>query len=417
MRRFSFPPEVVGGVALVSSLLFLLAYHLIFVLFHRYDWGQPVVKLLCFESLAALILGVALGRPGHEARLPAWVFQVEIAAAAALLLWETVRAAGLVKTGLAMGMNDLGETTEYAARLLFSEHKNPFDEYVAKNGSDPQYWGYKYGPTMIVAYALAAVWPHGVGLKITNAIYLLATVAVVGYLGRGTPGGSGTRAATDARPDERGLSRAAGVAAGAWAAVLALLPERLYLETFNQGAQDVFTILLLLVSIACVGRRWWFAAGLAAGLSFSSRSAPGAFLLVLFVRRRIPLRLAVGVAVGLLPFVPFVIWDGPALVRNMFLFHSFKTYDGTSLYSVTPAELHPLFSVFQAVVVVGIGLVGFRRPLEPRQLLGSMTLLLIAIEVSYREMHGNHLLWFMPTVAVILGWGRHGLTRLVPSRP
>lgn len=426
MKRPSIPPPLLGGLALASSAFFVLAYHFIFVLFHQYDWGQPFVKLACFESLAGLILALALWRPGRDAPLPRWVFSVELALAAALLLWELVRAVGLFRTGLATGMNDLGDTTRDAARLLFSEHKNPFAEQVAKNGDDPAYWGYKYGPTMIFAYALAGVWPNGLGLKITNAIYLAATAGVVAYLGGWAPFG----AASDARagtpnprgPGVQGASVAAGphpraertarLAAAGWACALAILPQRLYLETFNQGAQDIFTILLLLVSIACVGRGWWLLAGLAAGLSFSSRSAPGAFLLVLFVRRRIPPRLVLGVALGLLPFVPFLMWNAPALVRNMILFHSFKTWDGTSLYSVTPRELHPLFSVFQAVVIAVMVAVGFRRRLEARQLLVMLTLLLIAIEVSYREMHGNHLIWFMPTAALAFAWGRHGLTRI-----
>ncbi|HEY4186522.1 MAG TPA: glycosyltransferase 87 family protein [Polyangia bacterium] len=386
---------------LASSALMFLSFHFIFALFHRYDWGQPFVKLACFETLVLLIVAVGFNRGGAGAEGSRVEVSIELVAASALLAWELVRAAQLFGHGLDTGMNDLGETTEHAARLLFVEHKNPFREVVAPIGNDPAYFGYKYGPTMIFAYALAGFVGHGVGLKVTNAIYLLATCGVVAYLAGWTKRDEGT-------PPPRPQARAA---AAIWACALSLLPERLYHETFNQGAQDVFVIFLVLLSAAFVARKQWLLAGLVASLSFSARFAPGAFLLVLFLRRRIPPRLIVGGALGMLPFVPFLLWDAPAVVRNVFLFHSFKAYDSTSLYSVTPPELHWLFSAFQAAAVIVIVALSFRRAIEARPLVVFVTLLLIAIEISYREMHGNHLIWFMPTVAVIFAWGRHELPR------
>lgn len=391
---------------LVSSVLIAVAYHLIFLLFHRYDWGQPVVKLACFETLALMILALGFGRgaPGRE--VSRVVLSIEVVAASALLVWDLTQAVSFIRAGFHEGMNDLGWTTENAARYLFVDHTNPFVRSVAPIGNDPAYFGYKYGPTMIFAYALAGFLTQGVGLKIMNIVYCVATAAVVAYLAGWAPRTAGARA----------QAPVARVTAALWACALAFLPARLYHETFDQGAQDIFTIFTVLLSIAFVARKRWLLAGLVAGLSFSSRFAPGAFLLVLFLRRRVPPRLIVGVALGMLPFVPFLLWNAPALIRNVFLFHSFKAYDSTSLYSVTPVDLHFLFSVFQAAATVAAVAWGFRRSLEARSLLSVSTLLLIAIEVSYREMHGNHLIWFMPASAVILAWGRHELPGLLAGR-
>ena len=391
---------------LVSSALIVLAYHLIFVLFHRYDWDQPFVKLACFEALALLVLAFGFGRGTPRRELPPVVLSVETVAAAALLLWEIARAVPLIRAGLHAGMNDLGWTTEHAAQALFVDHANPFQRPVAPIGTDPAYFGYKYGPTMLFAYALAGFLTGGVGLKLMNVIYCLATGLVVAYLA------GWTARAPGARPSPLGER----VSAALWACAMTFLPERLYHETFSQGAQDIFPIFMVLLSAAFVARKQWLLAGLMAGLSFSARFAPGVFLLVLFVRRRIPPRLIVGVALGLLPFLPFLLWNAPALIRNVFLFHSFKAYDSTSLYSVTPVELHFLFSVFQALSVALAVALGFRRAIEARPLVTFVTLVLIAIEVSYREMHGNHLIWFMPTVAVIFAWGRHDLPGLLSAR-
>jgi hypothetical protein len=196
---------------------------------------------------------------------------------------------------------------------------------------------------------------------------------------------------------------------------LVLLPERFHHELFNQGAVDMFPVMLLVAAMLCVRRGWWLAAGLVAGLSFSAKFSPAAFLLVLFVRRHIAPRLVLGAALGLLPFAPFLVWDAPSLVRNVFLFHSGKAFDNTSLYSVTPPELHYLFTTFQVAAVALVVAINFERPLELRSLVGCFALLLIAIEVSYREMHGNHLVWFVPVVALSLTWYRHWLTRWLPA--
>ena len=391
---------------LVSSGLIVVAYHLIFVLFHRYDWDQPFVKLACFEVLALLVLALGFGQgaPSHEAHRV--VLSVEIAAAIALLLWEVARAVPLIRSGLHAGMNDLGWTTQNAVKALFVEHANPFQRPVAPIGTDPAYFGYKYGPTMLFAYALAGFLPGGMGLKVMNVVYCLATGLVVAYLAGWTPRASGGRPHPLA---ER-------VSAALWACAMTFLPERLYHETFSQGAQDIFPIFMVLLSAAFVARKQWLLAGLMGGLSFSARFAPGVFLLVLFLRRRIPPRLIVGVALGVLPFVPFLLWNAPALIRNVFLFHSFKAYDSTSLYSVTPRELHFLFPLFQALSVAVAVALCFRRAIQARPLVTFLTLVLIAIEISYREMHGNHLIWFMPTVAVIFAWGRHDLPGLLSAR-
>src|SRR3569623_2756937 len=203
-----------------------------------------------------------------------------------------------------------------------------------------------------------------------NIVYCLATAAVVADLAGWTPRASG------ARPQPLGER----VSAALLACAMTFLPERLYHETFNQGAQDIFPIFMVLLSAAFVARKQWLLAGLLAGLSFSARFAPGAFLLVLYLRRRIPPRLIVGGVLGLLPFVPFLLWNPAAQLRNVFLFHGFKAYDATSLYSVTPVELHFLFSVFQAAAVAQAVTLSFRRTIEARHLLAFVTLLLIAIE-------------------------------------
>ena len=235
-------------------------------------------------------------------------------------------------------------------------------------------------------------------MKISNLVYLAVSIGLLGWL------------AVRTEPSSRRY-RCLRWAPAAVVAALVLLPDRLHYELFTQGAVDMFPVMLLIAAVTFVRQRRWLSAGLMVGLSFSAKFSPAAFLLILFVRRQISPRFLLGAALGLLPYVPFLLWDAPSLVRNVFLFHSAKASDSTSLYSVTPSELHYLFTVFQACSVAIAVALNFKRPLEIRSLVVSFTLLLIAIEVSYREMHGNHLIWFIPIAALSLTWHRHWLTR------
>ncbi len=394
------PPRFLGLLLVASTTATFLAYHWIFELLHRFDWGQPFIKLACFEAFSVLILLQFYWRKNKTAASTEKVAIVEMTAAIALVVWELVRMVVLLRSGLHGGMNDLGYTDENAVRALVLDHANPYLLEIAKNGNNPLYWGFKYAPGMLLGYPAALWWPNGVGLKVTNLIFLLVTAGLVGWL----------VAQTDSSPKRHSWQR---WSPAMLAAALTMLPERLYHEMFNQGAVDIFPTMLMIGALVCVRRQAWLSVGLLLGLSFSAKLSPVAFMLVLFFRPRTPRRFFVGLALGLLPFVPFLIWDAPALLRNVFIFHSMKDYDSTSLYNITPKELQYLFSAFQLAAVAIAVAVSFRRPFEVRELVVVSTLLLIAIEISYREIHGNHMIGFMPLLALIFTWYRHWLTRLL----
>jgi hypothetical protein len=391
-----------GMVVFLSSAATFLAYRALFDVFHRFDWNQPVVKLAAFQALFLLILLLSLWHKRSHGRATDEVLVAELGAAALIICWEIARTISLLRSGLHTAMNDLGQTTEDAVRTLLLDRGNPYLREIARNGDDPAFWGFKYGPGMLLGYWPAGLLPGGIGLKACNLGYLAASVAMLAWLAvRAEP--------STGRP---GWLR---YTPGLVVSTLVLLPERLHHELFNQGAVDMFPVMLLIAAMLCVRQGWWFAAGLVAGLSFAAKFSPAAFLLVLFIRRHIAPRFALGLALGLLPFLPFLLWDAPSLVRNVFLFHSGKAFDNTSLYSVTPPELHYLFTTFQVAAVALAVAFNFKRPLELRSLVASFTLLLIAIEVSYREMHGNHLVWLVPVVALSLTWYRHWITRWLPA--
>jgi hypothetical protein len=134
----------------------------------------------------------------------------------------------------------------------------------------------------------------------------------------------------------------------------------------------------------------------------------------LLVRKEFRLKFFLGVGAGLLPNLFFLTWDYESFLRNVFLAHAAKSYDSTSLYSITPGPLHFVFSLIQLGACVGFFVRNFYKRPEVMELITSFILLLTIIEATYRQVHGNHLIWFIPFLALIFGvnrynvWGRIG---------
>ena len=389
-----FRGRVVPPGPILSSALVLGAYAGLFHLLDRYDWGQAFTRFACLAGLLLMTLATR-PRPGPRPREASGLASLAAPALALVVL----------EWGLYQSLNDLnsppvvdiGQTTQEAARLVLIEGENPYQSRtIAVLGDDPSMWGFKYGPSMILGYGLSAFLPRS-GLKYTSLAVLGATAVLVFLLGRGR--------------GEPGASSATG-----WFCVaLALLPNRLWHELFRQGSNDILPVSLILGSILAVSRRAWVAAGLLAGLSLSAKVSPAVFYLILFVRRRPNPRFLAGFAAGLLPTLPFLAWDAGALVRNVALFHSLKAPDSTSLYSITPGELRVAFTAVQLAAVALVIAKNFREEVNHRSLIFWYLVLTLVCEMSYREVHGNHLIWFMPSSPPSPGGNRHAFPNIAAA--
>jgi hypothetical protein len=376
-----------GLERLLSPIALLLAYALLFDLLDRFDWGEAFVRFACLAALMAMVvvtpprLLVAAEGTAKQQRLG-----LILAAVLALVLLER-GLYSVVEDLTKPPVVDIGITTQDGVRMLLLRGENPYQSRtIAVLGDDSNYWGFKYGPTMLLGYAACAL-SEDHGIKLMNGLYLALCGILVYTLGRG-PGRSTADHAT-----------------GLFCAALLVLPHRIWYETFHQGAIDIFPVVLILASLRAGAAGAWFVAGLLAGLSFSAKFSPAIFYLLLLVGWPLNRRLVAGILVGLLPFLPFALWDGQALLRNYLLFHLKKPPDSTSLYSITPRALHVVFPILQvvaaAVVIVGNRRAGDCAPFRTFWLL----VLILAAEITYKEVHGNHLIWIVPFAAIHLGRG------------
>lgn len=370
----------------------VVIYSIIFHLFHYYDWGHPWVKALCFLVLFFIIIFVARRNEGTIKELSFYAAELVITSIIVLLILSTL---GLKYLSYAStpAQCDIGYNTHNAAKMMVFDHQNPYKSTsISRIGNDPKFWGYHQGPAMILFY-IPSAWFSSAALKAITVIYGVLLFCVIALL-----------------LHEKENPKVVWMSSSAFAILVMLIPERGWYELLIQGSTDIFPMLLILASVYLFDKKRSLAAGICAGLSFSAKFSPALFFIVLFLRKKLDLRFFNGVIIGCVPFIVFLAWSGAAMIKNVFLFHAVKKFDSTSLYSVTPASLHFIFPLIQLSALLFFLMINFQKEIETKTLVAHFSLLLILIEVTYREVHTNHLLWFIPLLALLLTWYRHPAT-------
>lgn len=370
------------------SIFLIIIYSAIFYFFNKYDWGHPWVKTFCFMALFLVI--IILHSNKNKFILQESFLKFEFFTYL-FLIFLVIIFVGIpyFREITQPAACDIGFTTHDAARIFTLQGKNPYEMNVNPIGSDQKYWGYHYGPGMILFYLPIAGF-SGSALKIMSLGYIILLFLVIFLLIR-----------------EKNTIKLADINNWLFAVLLVLIPQRFWFETFVQGSTDILPILLILLAAYFVKKKSFFIAGILCGLSFSAKFSPALFFILLFMRRKIIIKFFAGCFLGLLPLILFFLWNSKALINNVFLFHMIKEYDSTSLYSIVPQNIHFIFPLVQILAVVFFLVYNFQKKIEPKQLFVQFTLLLIIIEVTYKQIHANHLLWFIPLIAIIFAWNKN----------
>ncbi|WP_028023362.1 glycosyltransferase family 87 protein [Enterovibrio calviensis] len=385
----------------MSSFVFsLVLIYCIYRLFQTYDWGQPFTKFLCFSGLFALVLVLFRHREQtDDVGNPILILESLFAALVLVLIFaRMVPAYGDFL--FAAPTVDIGYTTEHAAKLLFIQGENPYlsQSINIRPELAPEHRGFHYGPGMILGYAAAAYFP-GIGYKLTSLVFLAITAIALCSLV------AGCLASKSQNETNSWQVRSAVLAS----MVLLFLPERLWYEVLQVGANDIYPVALLLLGLVCVQKEKWVLAGVLMGLSFATKFSPAAFLLAMFLRKDIRLNFLIGCAIGASPLLVFLAWDHQSLIENVFILRFGLNFDSTSLYSITPEVLHVLFPLTQLCALIYFLVRNATRTLSIEETVVCFTLLLIIIEVTFKEIHANHLIWFYPLIALIVALYRHKL--------
>lgn len=380
---------------LASFFVSLIFIYFIYRLFQTYDWGHSFTKFLCFSGLFALILMLFKHRHQQD-DIGNILLITECLLALAGLAFILVRMIPVYGEFIFVPPTvDIGYTTEHAAKQFFLFGQNPYlsQDINVRPELAPKHRGFHYGPGMLLGYAPAAFFPD-IGYKAMSLLYFIIASISLSML-------------VFNNIKKKGCWQV--ISTILITLVLFLLPERLWYEVFKVGANDIYPVALLLLGIVCVQKEQWLFAGILIGLSIASKFSPAAFLLIMFLRKDIQRNFFIGCVLGIMPLIVFLAWDYHAIMANVFILRMSLEFDSTSLYSITPDTLHVLFPLVQFCAVLYFIVRNVNRTLYSEEILVCFTLLLIVIEVSFQEMHANHLIWFYPFIAFIVGTHRHRL--------
>lgn len=376
---------------LTSSLSVLGAMFYLYGIMPDQDWQPNLEKFLVFLVFFAAIAGFEyLGFRRESPRSALWA-EFAILVVIFVTLFYT-HGGKWVPDGFNPPVADYGFMVVDATKLLFVEHQNPYSSQTISPIRDiltAEYRGYYYGPLTMIGYLPSLWWPYS-GYKIAGVFFLIVCAILLAFL--------------VIEPDEPLSVRLANIA---FVETAFFLPERMWIELFSRGSHDFMPVAFILAALLALKKDAYFWVGLLAGLSFSTKFSPALFLLpFLPIRQK---KMWIGLAIGMAPQIPFLLWDFTGYFNNVFLVRFIMPSDGSSLrYFIKPEHYWWL----PACVIVGMALSFYRnlrKQLEYRTVLVGFTLLLIVGEVTFKQVHLNHLVWFFPMFALIFTYNRERL--------
>lgn len=374
MRSFALTQACMIKAA--AALLFWLAV----LLLQKFNWQLGLYKTLVLLALLAAVPFVVAqaGRRGDVA-----------AERAPRLLKATALALLLVHVGYAAtklrhpSLIDAANVTIAEGQGLLAG-SNPYESGLDTEAEaathDARFAGYKSLPATIAVYLPlgGALGPRGIVL--TNLLLQLAVVALVFRLG------------------------AAMASSAGWLAVLLYLSLPMVpFQLFAKGALDLVAVLPLLAALLLAERKPGLA-GLSVGLSLAAKLLPGALLLPCGLpgQPRDRLFYATGIAIGLLPVVPFAVWSPGALFDNIVLFNLIRPADSTSWLTAAPGARAAVVAIMALFYVAAAAYVWLRPPALARRC-GMAVALILASLIAAPAVHHNYQLWWLPLACALLG--------------
>lgn len=384
-----------------SSLLILSALYYLYGVMPSNDWQPNLEKFIVFFVFFAGIVIFEFNRFHRKA--PKGALLAESAILLILLSYFLISYTSKhAPTGFGPPVADYGFMVVDAVKMLFVDHQNPYASTTISPIKDiftEEYRGFYYGPLMMVGY-LPTLYSPAAGYKVMSLFYMLLSGVLLAFL-----------------VFDREDAWQTNLANILFVETAFFLPERMWIELFFRGAHDYFPVSILLAGLLALKKEKIFLAGLLVGLSFSAKFAPALFLLPFLPYR--DRKIWLGLFLGLMPHIPFFLWDPPAFIRNVFLVRIIMPHDGSSFRWLLPAQYHWWLPTTLILAVLFSFYQNFRKPLAYGTVIYGFTLLLIIGETTFKQVHLNHLIWFFPMFALLATAYRDRLfgsiARIVPE--
>lgn len=353
-----------ASVKLGAMAAFWLAVGLVQI----FNWeGGAAKAAVMLVLLLAMPFIIAAARRNPSPVDPRFARAIDIAAVVVLIADIAYLLARIIHPHLI----DVPLTTVAAIDAVL-HGQNPYALPLDAGPEAGGYSGYKYLPVMIFAYLPLGAPLGQRGVLLTNLALLLGCLWLMRHVARSN-----------------------------LAPLLFLMLPIMVQQIFAKGATDLVTVVPLLAAFA-LWERGAFLSGICVGLSIAAKPIPGGLFAACFVPTEHRWRYAAGIAVGMLPILPFLVASPRDLVSNTILFNLARIPDATSwLYDAPPATLLAA-KLAQIALFLGAAAYVWRQapPLAARCGLGAA--LTLAAILCGPGAHHNYQLWWLPFYAVTL---------------
>jgi Glycosyltransferase family 87 len=279
-------------------------------------------------------------------------------------------------------IEDVGRTTMAADRLLL-RGRNPYtahlDNDAAKAFPGAGMDGYKYLPVMLASYL---PWAElcGYGDRAVLLANMFFTCLMAGVLGLC-------------------VKKWVSLDAAILAAILFFVPSIIMEEDLRHGSNDIVPMIPLMLALYFLDKR--LICGLLIGLAISAKLLPGALWLPIGLTPRRPRRYLGGLALGVLPCLPFFALSPAAFVKNIFLFNAVRPAELAAFLHGAPEIVWVLTRLLVVAIYLAMAWIARRREISPTRRCACAMMLAIGVQFASPMLHQNYFLWwFVPLCAV-----------------
>jgi uncharacterized membrane protein len=279
-------------------------------------------------------------------------------------------------------VTDVATTTLAAGNLMLqrvSPYSVPIDK-VAYEQTGPAYGGYKYLPIMAMVYVPLGQALSVPGIILTNLLLdcgvLIATYMLAYRIG--------------------------GTTAGLYSAFLYLVTPFVPPEIYGSGVNDLAAVLPLLAAFILVDKKKTLA-GLCVGLSVAMKLFPGLIIALCCLPRNDRFGYIGGVAIGMLPIVPYMIVSPTDLFTNIILYPLVRPVDSLSWSFSLPPEYRFVGIAIYVIAVLCLGAVVLFKHISPHRRCGLAVIGIVLAILTGPGAHRNYDLWWLPFFAILVG--------------
>ncbi len=346
----------------------LAAFWLAIGLVQTFNWGQGSAKALVLLLLLIATPFIMAAAQKTPSALPTALRRAVIPVIAILLLLD------MAYLGLRIVRPHLIDiaTTTLAAGDALLHGQNPYLLPIDTGPESAGYTGYKYLPVMIAAYLpLGALFGQR-GVLLTNLAVLLACLWLMRRVAHSTI-----------------------------APLLLLMLPLVSEQVFAKGATDLLPVLFLLGACALFERSPLLT-GVCVGLSISAKLIPGALFLPCLIPPTKRWHYVLGIAIGLLPTLPFIAMSPQSFLDNVVWFNLQRVADPTSWLFEMPTTLALAAHLAMLAGFLAASVYVWRQALTLLTRCGLGAMLTLGAILAGPAAHHNYQLWWLPFYGVIL---------------